>query len=66
VSELSPHTLPPNASSLSPTQDSKEARERLIEQNRRLKKQALELAERMDEILSQEKFKRKYGVGVGD
>jgi hypothetical protein len=40
-------------------------KEKLIELNRRLKKQALELAEQMDDILSQEKFKKKYGMGVG-
>jgi hypothetical protein len=39
-------------------------KEKLIELNRRLKRQALELAEHMNDILSQEKFKKKYGMGV--
>jgi hypothetical protein len=66
VSELHGQSFPHNSAYLSPKQEeSKEqTRDRLIEQNKRLKKQALELAEQMDEILSQEKFKKKYGVGL--
>lgn len=39
-------------------------RDRLIEQNKKLRRHVLELAEQMEDILAQSKHKKKYGVGL--
>ena len=42
------------------------SRERLIDLNRKLRKQVLELAEHMEVILAQSRHKKKYGLGLNE